>query len=108
MNTVYVAQNVGTPAERLAHRSRAIWLALVELGGGWRAFATLMRCFPAFLTDFVYGCVARLRYRVFGKFDRCVVPPASQSHKFVDMATSPMPDRADGTKDSANRVQGDT
>jgi predicted DCC family thiol-disulfide oxidoreductase YuxK len=38
---------------------------------------------PAWLTDFVYGFVARVRYRIFGRYDQCPLPPAEHRGRFL-------------------------
>lgn len=37
---------------------------------------------PRPLRDWVYDRVARNRYSIFGKSETCIVPPASQRHRF--------------------------
>jgi predicted DCC family thiol-disulfide oxidoreductase YuxK len=38
---------------------------------------------PVWLADFFYGIIARVRYRVFGKYDHCPVPPAEDRSRFL-------------------------
>ena len=44
-----------------------------RLGGVWKALVVL-RALPRFLQDAAYRCVARNRYRMFGKADLCAMP----------------------------------
>lgn len=62
---------------KLHMRSRAFFHIAKTLGGRWRALSWL-RIFPAFLTDLVYRLVAWSRYKVFGKYDACVIPSVEQ------------------------------
>jgi predicted DCC family thiol-disulfide oxidoreductase YuxK len=83
LDTVYVVEGYERPGqERVAARSRAIMVALRRLGGVW-AVLSLLRMVPAPLTDLAYRFVARVRYRLFGKHDRCLAPPPGWQHKFV-------------------------
>jgi predicted DCC family thiol-disulfide oxidoreductase YuxK len=63
-------------------RSRAAALAMREMPYPAKALSWF-RFLPAWLTDFFYGIVARTRYRVFGKYDTCPLPPAEQRMRFL-------------------------
>ncbi|MGB8332224.1 MAG: DCC1-like thiol-disulfide oxidoreductase family protein [Polyangiales bacterium] len=63
-------------------RSRAAALAMRELPYPSKALSWF-RFLPVWLTDFFYGIVARTRYRVFGKYDRCPLPPAEERARFL-------------------------
>lgn len=85
LDTVYLVTRPGTPAERVLSRSRAVLGALEELGGGWRLSGILLRIVPGPLRDAVYGLVARVRYRVFGRSERCVLPRPEDRARFLDV-----------------------
>ncbi|MEC8197111.1 MAG: DCC1-like thiol-disulfide oxidoreductase family protein [Pseudomonadota bacterium] len=61
--------------------------ALAELvsgfGGLWRA-ARLIRLVPHVLKDPLYSLIARNRYRLFGRFDQCVVPDDALKARFLE------------------------
>ncbi len=63
-------------------RSRAAALAMAELPYPAKALSWV-RFFPRWLTDFFYGIVARLRYRVFGRYDQCPLPPTEARARFL-------------------------
>lgn len=63
-------------------RSTAGLQVLKLMGGGWKLFYALM-IFPRPLRDFVYGLIARARYKVFGKRDNCMVPTLEQKERFI-------------------------
>lgn len=53
------------------------------LGGAWhltRATAIV----PRFLRDWAYDAFARIRYRVFGRYDSCPIPTPDQRARFID------------------------
>jgi predicted DCC family thiol-disulfide oxidoreductase YuxK len=85
LDTVYVVVNHGKSDERLLARSDAVLLGLREIGGIWRAGASLFGVLPAVLRDWVYGCVAGNRYRIFGRFESCPLPSAKDRSKFLDV-----------------------
>jgi predicted DCC family thiol-disulfide oxidoreductase YuxK len=83
LDTVYVVVEYAEPAERLLARSDAILFLLKHLGGIWK-LATLGKVLPRPLRDWLYGLVARNRYRVFGKSESCMLPDPKQRAKFLD------------------------
>jgi predicted DCC family thiol-disulfide oxidoreductase YuxK len=79
LNTVCVLTADG----RLLVQSRAGLYVMRRLGGGWGPLATVLRVVPRFLADAVYAVVARVRYRIWGKFDQCRVPTAAERQRFL-------------------------
>jgi len=63
--------------------SDAILRVLGSFGGAWRLTAVL-RLIPRPGRDALYRWLARNRYRWFGRSDRCFVPSADQSGRFLD------------------------
>jgi predicted DCC family thiol-disulfide oxidoreductase YuxK len=55
-----------------------------ELGGVWRALA-LLRVLPRSVADWLYDGVARNRYRLFGRTERCMMPPPEWRDRFIDL-----------------------
>lgn len=53
------------------------------LGGGWATLASLSTIVPTVLRDAVYDLVARVRYRVFGRYDACPIPPRENRARFL-------------------------
>ncbi len=84
LDTVYVVVDYTQPTERLQARSDAILFLLGQLGGVWKV-AVLGKILPRPLRDMFYGLVARNRYRVFGKFDSCMLPALKHRAKFLDV-----------------------
>ena len=84
LDTVYVVCNHGQPDERLLSRSDAVLLMLHELGGVWR-LASVGKILPRGLRNVIYDFVAGNRYRVFGKYDSCMLPSPEQRAKFLDV-----------------------
>ena len=85
LDTVHVIENYDQPDERVSQRSDAILRAGRELGGFYGASATIARVVPRPLRDLVYRLVATNRYRMFGKYDACMLPDPDQRSRFLDL-----------------------
>jgi predicted DCC family thiol-disulfide oxidoreductase YuxK len=72
-----------TPTEHLFQRSDAVAAALGLLSGPWRLVGRALRVLPRPLRDWGYGIVARFRYRFFGRYDTCPVPPPEQRSRLL-------------------------
>lgn len=64
-------------------RSTAVLRILAQLPWPWRAFA-LLRLVPRPLRDWCYDHIALNRYRLFGRFDRCLLPEPDHRQRFLD------------------------
>lgn len=53
------------------------------LGGVWH-LARAVAIVPRFLRDWAYDAFARIRYRVFGRYDSCPIPTPEQRARFID------------------------
>ncbi len=108
LDTVYVVVNYELPDERLLARSDAVIFILTHLGarapgptpsklkpaepatslapgrGFWPFVAGLLRLVPRPLRNWGYSLVARLRYRIFGRYDTCPIPSADTRSRFLD------------------------
>lgn len=70
--------------ERLRRESDAVLRITAALPGVWSLIRHLDRL-PANLRDRVYRFIADHRYRIFGRYERCWVPKASDRRKFLDL-----------------------
>ena len=84
LDTVYLVTGHGHSDETLLPKSRAILGTLRRLGGGWSLLGDLLRIVPSPIRDALYDIVARVRYRVFGRTDRCPVPSPEHRDRFID------------------------
>jgi len=71
-----------TPALR-SKADAALFVANL-LGQPWRSFA-LLRVFPNALLNIGYDLIARNRYRLFGRYDACLLPRAEERDRFIDV-----------------------
>jgi len=88
LDTIYVVANWRAEDERLLSHSRAVLHAVDQLGGAWRVLARAARLVPPAVADVLYRFVARVRYRVFGRYDVCQLPPAEWRTRFLDRQAS--------------------
>jgi predicted DCC family thiol-disulfide oxidoreductase YuxK len=84
LDTFYLVMDYEVPGERLTARSDATVLVLKMLGGPWRMAGILLECLPRCLRDWAYRLIARSRYRLFGRFDTCMLPCAEHRERFLD------------------------
>ena len=85
LDTVHIVENYNQAGERVLQRSDAILRAGRELGGLWGASSSMARVVPRAFRDLVYRFVATNRYRVFGKYDTCMLPDSSERSRFLDI-----------------------
>lgn len=69
--------------ETLYYKSTAILKILQDLGGLWRISA-IFYLIPSVIRDFLYDIIAKYRYKIFGKKERCRMPEAGEEALFVD------------------------
>jgi predicted DCC family thiol-disulfide oxidoreductase YuxK len=85
LDTLHVVENYEQPNERLLQRSDAVLRAGRELGGHWSVLAAIAKIVPRSLRDIAYRFVAQNRYRVFGKYETCMLPDPDQRSRFLDV-----------------------
>ncbi|MCY1550640.1 hypothetical protein D9M68_869080 [compost metagenome] len=64
-------------------RSDAVLRIVAQLPWPWRAFAVL-RAFPRLLRDWCYDRIALNRYRLFGRYDSCLLPDPDHARRFLN------------------------
>ena len=84
LDTFYVVLDYESPSERLLARSDGVVYALTTLGGIWK-IAAVGKALPKSVCDALYNLVARNRYRIFGKYESCMLPEPKQRAKFLDV-----------------------
>ena len=72
-----------TPKERIYQRSDAVAAAMLLLSRPWQLAGKGLRLIPRLLRDWGYRLIARFRYRLFGRYDTCPVPPPEQRNKLL-------------------------
>jgi len=85
LDTVYVVVSHELPHEHLLARSDAIIFVLKQLGGIWMFLGSFLQLLPRVLRDAAYRLVARNRYRIFGRFETCMLPSPQMRDRFLDV-----------------------
>jgi len=82
LDSIYVVADYGGADARVLVRSRAALFVMGELEWPWtmtRPFALL----PRAVLDRAYDVIARYRYRVFGRYDQCLLPRPQDRDRFI-------------------------
>ena len=91
LDTFYVVLNYDADKQgeesrdTLLSRSDAILLVLKQLGGVWRMISEGLKILPRFLRDWSYRILARNRYQIFGRYERCLTPDEATRARFLDL-----------------------
>ncbi|HZQ90528.1 MAG TPA: DCC1-like thiol-disulfide oxidoreductase family protein [Terriglobales bacterium] len=85
LSTVVVVLDPGAATEALLTRSEAAIYIGRQLGGFWKALASLAGAVPRAIRDALYDLVARWRYRVFGRYETCPIPSSEERARFIDI-----------------------
>lgn len=85
LDTIYTVLDYEQSSEKLTARSDAAIAILAELGDFWRGIGVALSILPKWFRDWGYRMIARNRYRIFGKYDQCLLPEERYRHKFLDM-----------------------
>jgi len=80
---VLVERDPATGAETVHVRSAGALRVARYLGGAWH-LARALAIVPRVLRDWAYDAFARVRYRVFGRYDACPLPSPEQRARFID------------------------
>ena len=83
VDSLVLVERAASGEERIYVRSEGALQVAKYLGGAW-TLARGLRIVPRFLRDLVYDGFARVRYRVFGRYDACPIPSAEQRARFID------------------------
>ncbi|TDZ75434.1 hypothetical protein DE4585_01805 [Mycobacteroides salmoniphilum] len=82
VDSFVIIDNPGEPVERIHIRSDGV-LRIMDYLGGTRRAALIARLVPRPIRDGLYRLVARTRYRMFGQYDTCPVPPPEVRARFL-------------------------
>lgn len=82
VDSFVIIDNPGEPVERIHIRSDGV-LRIMDYLGGTRRAVLIARLVPRPVRDALYRLVARTRYRMFGQYDTCPVPPPEVRARFL-------------------------
>lgn len=76
-NTIVLVED-----DRFYVRSDAMFRIIAHLPARWH-WLLLGRLFPKVIRDWLYDRIALNRYRIFGRYDACRLPPADHAERFL-------------------------
>jgi len=85
VDSVVLVERSRDDEERVFIRSDAALRVAAYLGGWWKLLLAF-RILPGAARDLFYDLFARHRYKLFGKYDSCLVPSPEVRSRFVDSA----------------------
>ncbi|MCY4524513.1 MAG: DCC1-like thiol-disulfide oxidoreductase family protein [Halobacteriovoraceae bacterium] len=68
--------------QKVYHRSEAVIRILVTVSPPLK-FLLLFLWIPQIIRDIPYRMIAHTRYRIFGKYDECVIPDENMKERFL-------------------------
>jgi predicted DCC family thiol-disulfide oxidoreductase YuxK len=83
VDSVVFVDDPDGPDENVRVRSAAGLRVVEYLGGPWKVLL-VTRLIPAPVRDWLYDRFAAIRYRVFGKYETCPIPPPAVRARFLD------------------------
>ena len=63
--------------------STGVLMILKELNSIWKIFYVFI-LLPKKFRDGIYHFIAKTRYRIFGKYESCPIPPEESKHRFLE------------------------
>lgn len=64
-------------------KSTALLQILKDLGGKWKLFYGII-VIPGFIRDFFYNIIAKRRYQLFGRQEKCMIPTPNIKRRFLE------------------------
>jgi predicted DCC family thiol-disulfide oxidoreductase YuxK len=83
LTSFYVVADFRTPDARVFTRSDAAVFVASRLGWPWKALS-IAKWLPKGLRNRAYDLIARTRYRIFGRYEQCLLPMPEHRRRFVD------------------------
>jgi predicted DCC family thiol-disulfide oxidoreductase YuxK len=84
LETLVVITGYAGSSPEMLIKAQAALFASRALGFPWSALP-VFRVFPSALLNVFYDAVARRRYRWFGRYDTCLLPPPEHKDRFIDI-----------------------
>jgi predicted DCC family thiol-disulfide oxidoreductase YuxK len=84
LDTLYVVTDYESQSGTTLERAHAVLFVLKTLGTPW-SWAGIFGILPDSLLNFAYNFFAHNRYRIFGRYEQCMMPSAEQRERFIDV-----------------------
>lgn len=83
VDSLVLVEGTDAAPEAVYVRSEAVLRSVRLLGGAWRLLL-VFAVVPRPVRDWAYDVFARCRYRLFGRYETCPVPPREARSRFLD------------------------
>ena len=83
LTSFYVVADFQTEKEHAVTRSDAVLFVVRELGWPWKMVLSV-GALPRPLRNRMYDAIARSRYRIFGRYEQCLIPTEEWRSRFVE------------------------
>ncbi len=70
--------------DKIYIKSEAAVQILIQLGGVYGALGRVLSIFPYRFLNLFYNCIAKYRYKLFGKSKECRLPTSAEKTLFID------------------------
>ncbi len=82
VDSLILIESIDTPDEKIHIRSSGALMVASYLGGFWNIFR-IAWIIPRPVRDWIYDRFAQHRYRLFGTYDTCPIPPPEVRSRFI-------------------------
>lgn len=79
LNTIYFFDG-----NKIYTKSSAVFRILLNLDKAYPVFGKIGLLIPKFISNFFYDIIAKIRYKIFGKYDSCPLPDQQYKSRFLD------------------------
>jgi predicted DCC family thiol-disulfide oxidoreductase YuxK len=83
LSTTDFETNLVISEGQLYEKLNAFTKVMFELGWPWRSFI-ILRTLPVPIADWLYDRIAKNRYRIFGRYEKCMVPSVALRARIIE------------------------
>jgi predicted DCC family thiol-disulfide oxidoreductase YuxK len=85
IDSLIVIESINSPTEKIYFRSNGALVIARNLSSWWNLFL-IGYIAPTAVRDWFYDILAKYRYRLFGKYDSCLLPLSEVRSRFIDFS----------------------
>ncbi|MCB1152864.1 DUF393 domain-containing protein [bacterium] len=84
LDSLYMIEHPGTDHPVVYSKSDVSIRVWPKLGGLWK-LAAVLKIVPRPIRDLGYDFISSIRYRIWGKYDQCLLPTPEQRERFIEV-----------------------
>jgi predicted DCC family thiol-disulfide oxidoreductase YuxK len=87
LDSIFVITDYDLPSGKLLKKSKAVFFILEHCNKPWHTlwpYLSIFKFLPQFILDFGYDLVASFRYKIFGRYESCLLPEKEVRDRFID------------------------